>query len=274
MPGSTTSQRRRRRREKVKPLLPNLFTTAALFFGLLSIMVSIQTVALMGIEGAASDVVNKKFWWAAVFICISGLFDLLDGTVARLMKSESKFGLSYDSLSDLVSFGVAPGVLVFSWTLMGAGKIGLMSVLFYIVCTALRLARFNVQSTTIEKFGFTGIPSPAAAALMLAPVMLMTEYSYGPNEWSIWYYLFLSPFLGLLMVSDVRYSKGSRVLFRKSFNNLVIAAILIAATVANPEMIFVILSYIYGVSGLIIYVLKQLRRKPAAEAQEAFDTKE
>jgi Phosphatidylserine synthase len=168
-------KKKKSRRQRVTPIVPSLFTTGNLFFGLLSIITSIQILAFSGFPGVFSEWVYRKFWWAAAFIGIAGLLDNLDGLMARVFKTESNFGLSYDSLADSVSFGVAPGVLIYTWALLGSGKVGLMAVLFYIVCAVLRLARFNVQSKTLEKSSFTGLPSPAAAGLMLSPVLFLSE---------------------------------------------------------------------------------------------------
>ena len=128
------------------PVLPNVFTTGNLSFGLLSILTSIEIASAMGAGTASEAWVFRRFWWAGAFIVISFFFDTLDGRLARFIKHESSFGLSYDSISDIVSFGVAPAVLIYVWTLMDKGKLGLMAVIVYVVCAALRLARFNVQS--------------------------------------------------------------------------------------------------------------------------------
>lgn len=251
-------------------MLPSVLTTAALCLGLLSIMVSIETVALrMG--GSVSDAaVMSKFWWAGVLICLAALFDMLDGAAARLLKTESNFGVYYDSISDLVSFGVAPGVLIFSWVLIDSGRLGIMAVIFYIVCTALRLARFTMQSDSVEKYVFTGLPSPAAAALMITPVLLFAEFSFTPDAKLMWYYLLASPFIGLLMVSEVRYSKRPAFLFRKSFDSLVLLAIIIAALIVYPELMLFVIAYLYGAIGLVRYIVKFLRQGKPHEESQAF----
>jgi len=206
--------------------------------------------------------VLRRFWWAGAFIVISAFLDMMDGKLARFFNHESEFGLSYDSLSDLVSFGVAPGVLIYSWVLMGSGKIGLMAVLFYVVCTALRLARFNVQSGNEERFSFTGLPSPAAAGLMVSPVMLLTALSVMPDTRVVWYFLFAVPVIGLLMVSNVKYAKRPYINLGGPFNALVVAAIIFAAVITHPEIMFIFIVYLYAVVGLVIYAIKQLKGKP------------
>jgi CDP-diacylglycerol--serine O-phosphatidyltransferase len=255
-------QKKKSRRHRMMPVLPNLFTTGSLFLGLLSIMTSIQIAALSQIQDTPSEWLYRKFWWASAFIGIAGLLDLFDGRIARILKSQSNFGLSYDSLSDLVSFGVAPGVLIYVWTLMESGKLGLMVALFYIVCTALRLARFNVQSGNLEKAAFTGLPSPIAGGLMFSPILLFSEFKIAPDDRMMWFYLILTPFVGLLMVSDVPYWKNLRLRWAKPFNVLVVAAIIIAAVITNPEIMVLLVVYSYSLTGLLLYIVSQFKEKP------------
>lgn len=268
-----SNKRKKSKRQRVMPVLPNLFTTGNLFCGLLSIMTSIKVIVAVSAGGAPEEWVFRRFWWAGAFIVISAFLDMMDGKLARFFNHESKFGLSYDSLSDLVSFGVAPAVLVYTWVLMGSGKIGLMAVLFYVVCAALRLARFNVQSGNEEKFSFTGLPSPAAAGLMVAPVMLLTALSIVPDSRVVWFFLIGAPLFGLLMVSNVRYSKRPYINLGGPFNALVVAAIIFAAIITHPEIMFIFIVYLYVLVGLVLYAIKHLRSKPKlsddAETQES-----
>lgn len=259
-------RRKKSRRQKVMPVLPNIFTTGNLSFGLLSIMTSIQVAAGHGAPAASPEWEFKRLWWAGAFIVISFFFDMLDGRLARFIKHESNFGLSYDSLSDLVSFGVAPAVLLYVSTLMQKSELGLMVVIFYAVCAALRLARFNVQSGNVEKFNFTGLPSPMAAGLVVSPLMLLSALRIAPDERVVWFFLFAAPVVGLLMVSNVIYSKQPTLKLGGPFNALVVAAIIIAAIITNPEIMFIFLVYIYAVSGLLIYTFKYLTgRRTAAD---------
>lgn len=255
-------KRKKSKRQRVMPVLPNLFTTGNLFCGLLSIMTSIEVIVAVSAGGAPEEWVFRRFWWAGAFIVISAFLDMMDGKLARFFNHESKFGLSYDSLSDLVSFGVAPAVLIYTWVLMGSGKIGLMAVLFYVVCTALRLARFNVQSGGEERFSFTGLPSPAAAGLMISPVVLLTALNIVPDSRVVWFFLVAAPVIGLLMVSNVRYSKRPYPNLGGPFNALVVAAIIFAAVITHPEIMFISIVYLYAVVGLVLYGVKQLRGKP------------
>lgn len=252
-------RKKRSKRNKVMPVIPNIFTTGNLFFGLLSIMTSIEVLHSSAAGTDSPEWLFSRLWWASGFLVIAAFFDILDGKLARFIKHESKFGLSYDSLSDLVSFGVAPGILIYVWVLMGAGKLGLMALLFYIVCAALRLARFNVQSGNVERFKFTGLPSPWAAGLMVSPVMLLSAFQIVPDQSVVWYYLGAAPFIGLLMVSNIPYWKRPALNTAGPFNALVVAAILFAAVVTNPEIVFISVTYLYAALGIGVYVFKQLR---------------
>ncbi len=241
------------------PLIPSLMTTGNLFFGLLSIMTSIQIVSMISNELVTTEEIYRKYWWAAAFIGISAFLDMLDGRIARMISSESDFGIEYDSLSDLVSFGVAPAVLIYSWCLMNSGKLGLMVVLFYVVCTALRLARFNVQSDGVERFKFTGLPSPMAAGVIASPILFFAEIRLEPTDIAMWSYLFVTPFIGLLMVSDVPYWKFPRNI-RRPFNALVVLSIIAAAIITNPEVMILLIAYVYALSGFVLYLYKLARR--------------
>lgn len=267
------SKRRKRvgnkktKKERLVPILPNIITTASLSLGLASIMTSIQIVFLLSSGGGYTDEVFKKLWWASSFIAISVVMDMLDGKLARALGSESNFGLSYDSLSDLISFGVAPGVLVYVWVLMDSGKLGLMSLLIYIVCAALRLARFNIQSSDVEKYSFSGLPSPMAAGLMFAPVMLFSEFNILPGDLTVWFYLVAAPVAGLVMVSDIPYKKFPRSGVKGQFNLLVVAAIIIAAIISNPGIIVTSVVYIYFIFGIATYLSKYLLKDRSEQTE-------
>jgi len=270
------SQRRKKirngksKKERLVPILPNIITTASLTLGLASIMTSIQIVTLLSGDGDYTEQVFRKLWWASAFIAISVVMDMLDGKLARALGSESNFGLSYDSLSDLISFGVAPGILIYVWVLMGFGKLGLMALLFYVVCTALRLARFNVQSSDVEKFTFTGLPSPMAAGLIFAPVMLFSEFSIIPGMKTIWFYLLAAPIVGLVMVSDIPYKKFPRSRMKGQFNLLVVAAIIISAIVSNPGIIVTSVVYIYFIFGIVTYMSRYFLKRKSEEPESGF----
>jgi len=261
--------KKRLKREKLIPLLPNIITTCSMTLGLASIMQSLQILSAKVTPGFPLDKLHDKFWWAAGFIALAIVFDMLDGKIARALGSESKFGVSYDSLSDMVSFGVAPAVLVYVWCLMNTGEMGLMALLLYIVCVALRLARFNIQVNDEEKHSFSGLPSPMAAGLMFAPIMLLADFHRLPTQEIVWYYLTLPPIVGILMVSNIPYRKIYTLKMKGQFNVLVIAAIIITAVASNPSAMVIIIVYSYFLSGLGIYVYNFIKKRSTWEKSEA-----
>ncbi len=241
-------KKKRRKRSsrggRLIPILPNLLTTLGLTLGLASIVTSIS------IQGAYSGDISEqwtfnRFWWAAAFIGMAVLVDMLDGRIARALNSESRFGASYDSLCDLVSFGVAPAVLLYVWGLSDYGKPALMAMLFYVVCAALRLARFNIQFADKEKRVFTGLPSPMAAGLVLSPILLFSEFQIITSSLMESFYLFFTPIVGLIMVSEVPYRKFPRLAGFGPFSTLVAGSIIIAALVTNPGVVAVVITYCY-----------------------------
>ncbi len=167
-------------------LLPNLFTTGALFAGFYAIV----------------QAMNAHFEHSAVAIFIAMVLDGLDGRVARLTHTQSEFGAEYDSLSDMVSFGVAPSLVVYEWALKGLGKLGWFAAFIYCASTALRLARFNTNIDVVDKRYFQGLPSPAAAALIAGFVWVMHDHEISGDSIH-WYAAVLAVFAGLSMVSNL-----------------------------------------------------------------------
>jgi CDP-diacylglycerol--serine O-phosphatidyltransferase len=227
-------------------ILPNLFTTGSLFAGFYGI------VATM----------NGNYLTAAWFILISSVFDGLDGKIARLTGTTSKFGVEYDSLADLVAFGVAPGILMYSWALRPFGKFGWLAAFLYVVCGALRLARFNVQVTTVESKRFVGLPIPAAASMVAACVLLFYHLG-GPGTIKKLSVLILIYVLALLMVSNFRYYsfKDPELVKRQPFGFLVLAIFIIIVIVAEPQIMFFLLFFGYMISGPIGSLLRFVRRR-------------
>ena len=227
-------------------ILPNLFTTGSLFAGFYGI------VATM----------NGNYHVAAWFILVSSIFDGLDGKVARLTGTTSRFGVEYDSLADLVAFGVAPGLLMYSWALRPFGKVGWLAAFLYVVCGALRLARFNVQVNTVESKRFVGLPIPAAASMVAACVLLFYHLGYSGTikKASV---LLLIYVLALLMVSSFRYYsfKDPELVKRQPFGFLVMAIFIIIVIVAEPEIMFFVLFFCYIVSGPLGYLLRLAGRR-------------
>jgi CDP-diacylglycerol--serine O-phosphatidyltransferase len=225
-------------------ILPNLFTTGTLFAGFYGIVSSL----------------NGNFLTAAWFILVASIFDALDGKVARLTGTTSKFGVEYDSLADLVAFGVAPGLLMYAWALKPFGKLGWLAAFLYVVCGALRLARFNVQVTTVESKRFVGLPIPAAASMVAACVILFYHLG-GSGTIKKASVLVLIYVLALLMVSSFRYYsfKDPELFKRQPFGFLVLAIFIIIVIVAEPQIMFFLLFFGYTMSGPIGYLLRLVR---------------
>ncbi len=234
-------------------ILPNLMTTGGLFAGFYGIVATTK----------------GDYQIAAWFILISAVFDTLDGKVARLTGTCSKFGVEYDSLADLVAFGVAPGLLMYSWALTSFGKFGWLAAFLYVVCGALRLARFNVQVETVESKRFVGLPIPAAAG-MVASCVLLFYHLGGSGDIKKVSVLLLIYVLAYLMVSNFSYYsfKDPELVKRQPFSTLVIAIIFIIVVVAQPEIMLFLMASAFMVSGPIGAVLKHFR-KPAAKVTAA-----
>ncbi len=248
--------------------LPNLFTIASLFSGFYAIV----------------QAMNGRFEIAAMAIFVSMVLDGLDGRIARLTHTQSAFGAELDSLSDMVSFGVAPALVVYVWALQDfAGmrtvewlgpwlttKLGWIAAFIYCACAALRLARFNTTLDVADKRFFQGLPSPAAACLVAGLVWALNEYQIRGQDvkWLAWG---LTAFAGITMVSNLKFYSGKDINLRKSvpFSALVAIAFgiiaLFAVSSTLPEMLF-LLAGGYGVSGYVIWVYEQVRSRTLGRA--------
>jgi CDP-diacylglycerol--serine O-phosphatidyltransferase len=232
-------------------ILPNLFTTGSLFAGFYSM------VATMG----------GDFKIAAIWILISSVFDGLDGKVARATGTTSKFGVEYDSLADLVAFGVAPGLLMYSWALKPFGRLGWLAAFLFVVCGALRLARFNVQVATVESKRFVGLPIPAAASMVSSTVILFHHFGW-PSSFKKLAILVLIYCLAFLMVSNFKYYsfKDPEMIKRQPFGFLVLAVLLLIVIAAEPAMMMFVLVICYMLSGPVAYVVTWPRRRRLEKA--------
>ena len=229
-------------------LLPNLITTGGLFAGVYSILASVR--------GA--------YWSAAVAILVANVCDILDGRVARMTRTSTRFGIEYDSLADVIAFGVAPGILVYTWALQQWGTLGWLAASTYVACGALRLARFNVQYESSEKRHFLGLPIPAAAEV-IASLVLLYYFFGGEGETHKRITLLLTTFaLAALMVSSFRYFsfKESELLRRQPFWSLVAVVLTLALVIALPQVMLFLTFAIYAVSGpgRLAYVLVKRMR--------------
>lgn len=217
-------------------LLPNLFTTASLFAGFYAIV----------------QAMNMRFDQSAVAIFVAMVLDSLDGRVARLTRTQSAFGAEYDSLSDMVSFGAAPALVMYEWALKGMGKLGWIAAFVYCAGAALRLARFNVMLEVADKRWFTGIPSPAAAALVAGFVWIVDDYAIDPSNVRWWAWA-VTLFAGLTMVSNVKYYSFKAINLKKSVPFVAIFLIVLAMALVSYQPAIVLFAgfVIYSVSGYV-----------------------
>ncbi len=240
--------RDKKRKKAYILMLPSLFTTGTLFCGFYSIIHSF----------------NESFEKAAYAILLAGVFDLLDGRVARITGSMTQFGMEYDSLADVVSFGLAPALLCYVWQLQPLGRLGWAAAFFFAACGALRLARFNSMSEEMPKSYFLGLPIPGAAA-MIATLVIMYQSQPFPKEQTI--FLILSFFLGFLMVSNVRYrsSKDMDLRHNRSFFHLVLLVMVVAFVTVHPEVAFasIVAAYVLWAPfrEVLVFVKRKLFRK-------------
>ncbi len=225
----------RRPRGRSIYLLPNLFTTAGLFAGFYAVVAAMK----------------GNFATAAVAIYIAMLMDFFDGRVARLTNTQSAFGAQYDSLSDMLAFGIAPALVVYSWSLSQLGKLGWLAAFVYAVSAALRLARFNARIATTSKRYFQGLPSPSAAGIIAGMVWVCHEYTlYG--YWVSVIAAIITVAAGLLMVSNVCYRSLKDLDFKGKVpfvTLLVIVMIIVLVAIDPPQILFLVFS-LYGLSGL------------------------
>jgi CDP-diacylglycerol--serine O-phosphatidyltransferase len=248
-------------------LLPNLFTSASLFSGFYSLIATL----------------NGNYFYGAIAILFSIFFDGIDGKVARLTHTTSAFGVEYDSLSDLVAFGVAPAFLAYSLALSSFGRVGWVIAFIYVACAAIRLARFNVQIDTVEKSMFNGLPSPAAAGLVTTTILLYVTPSTGLDEdkkalfssmikhpidlilnkpidfilsqhFTILLLVLVS---GLLMISTVKYKsfKNADMIKEKPISFLLLAIIIMSLVVLEPIKMLFAVFIVYTASGLFALLL-------------------
>ncbi|MGE5248091.1 MAG: CDP-diacylglycerol--serine O-phosphatidyltransferase [Verrucomicrobiota bacterium] len=231
-------------------ILPNLLTSACLFSGFYSIV----------------STFIAQYEKAAMAIVAAAIFDGLDGRVARMTGTTTRFGVEYDSLADVIAFGVAPAFLVYGWALSGFGRWGWLAAFLYLICGALRLARFNVQINTVEKGKFNGLPIPAAA-ICIASIVMLFYYLGGSGSFKHFAVLMTIYVLAFLMVSTVRFNsfKDLEPLRRRPFNTLVVFIFLAILLAAEPQVMLFVLISAYIVSGPLGELFRRLRRRGAGE---------
>lgn len=218
-------------------LLPNCLTVAAMFSGFYAIVASTKGL----------------YDTAAIALFIAMIFDFLDGRVARLTHSESEFGAELDSLSDMVCFGLAPALLLYHWSLQGLGKAGWLVAFFYAVCTALRLARFNIQET--DKHYFYGLSTPAAAAVVASLVWVCYGHGWMGDQYSV-YVAILSVLLAVLKVSSIPYRsfKDIDLKGRVPFMAILVAVLVLLLISMDPPHVLLVVTALYALSGPLLWL--------------------
>lgn len=225
-------------------LLPNLFTVTALFAGFYSVVAAMK----------------GHFDNAAIAIFVAMVMDSLDGRIARFTGTQTAFGAQFDSLSDMVSFGIAPALVAYTWALHNLGKIGWLVAFIYAVSTALRLARFNIQLGKVDKRYFIGLPSPAAAAVIASMVWVGEDFELtGMTVYIV--ALILTALFGLLMVSSFRYRSFKDLNLKDKVPFIVILLIVliyVLISIDPPEILFFI-ALLYGLSGPVGWFFRKMR---------------
>jgi CDP-diacylglycerol--serine O-phosphatidyltransferase len=252
-PDTQEAEAQEPRRRRGIYLLPNLFTTAAFFFGFYAIVAA----------------TNDKFEHAAIAVLVAFVLDGLDGRVARMTNTQSAFGAEYDSLSDLVSFGLAPALVMYEWSLSSLrdinwqlGKIGWLAVFIFSVCAALRLARFNTRASSTDKRYFQGLPSPSAAAVVIGMVWVCFDAGIsGPDAAPV--ALPLTVIVGILMVSKVSYYSFKDINLHNRVPFFVILIVVLAFVLAsiNPPVIIFGAFLLYTLSGPVIALVRRVRKR-------------
>ncbi len=237
-------------------LLPNLLTTAALFCGFYAIV--------------SATAVEPQYDHAAIAVFCAMIFDGLDGRVARLINAQSKFGAEYDSLSDMVSFGIAPALVVFSWGLGEFGRVGWMVAFIYTACAALRLARFNSTTDASDKRYFTGLNSPSAAGLVAGLVWALNDFGVDGDSFVVALLaLMVTGLAGVMMVSNFRYHsfKDFDLHGRVPFLVIIVLVLVFAVVFSDPPRVLFVVFLIYAISGPVISIIGKGEKASASEEQ-------
>jgi CDP-diacylglycerol--serine O-phosphatidyltransferase len=227
-------------------LLPNAFTTLNLFAGFYAI-----------VQG-----MNHRFEHAAIAVFVAMILDSIDGRVARLTRTQSAFGAEYDSLTDMVSFGAAPALLMYEWALRDMGRIGWIAAFVYCVGAALRLARFNTQLSVADKRWFQGLPSPAAAALVVGMIWVFNDYQVKGGDVR-WLAAALTVYAGITMVSNVKFYSGKDINLRRAVPFWVVTLMVLVLLLISIEPSHVLWGVMlgYGVSGYVMWVVMRWRKE-------------
>ena len=238
-------------------LLPNAFTTAALFCGFYAIVMAM----------------SMRFEQSALAIFVAMVLDSLDGRVARMTNTQSEFGAQYDSLSDMISFGAAPALVMYVWALKDMGKLGWLVAFIYCACAALRLARFNANIAVVDKRYFQGLPSPAAAALVAGFILLMDDLQFVGKDLN-WYAWAITLFAGLTMVTNVPFYSFKDVNLRRSVPFVAPFLIVLAyvIVVSDPSKVLFGLFVLYALSGYVVLLWRWRNGRPVSIVQTKLES--
>ncbi len=252
-----------RPRRKGVYVLPNLVTLAALFGGFYAIVMAM----------------NGRFEQAAIGVFCAMVLDSLDGRVARMTNTQSTFGEQMDSLSDMVSFGAAPALIVYEWALKGMGKAGWVVAFVYCSCAALRLARFNTNLTVVDQRYFQGLPSPAAAAVVMGFIWVMDDAGYQQSDmrgWLAGLAMALTLISGLTMVTNLPFYSFKEVSLKRTVPFIVIVALALAIALINlhPPIVLFAVFCLYAGSGYGVYVWRRMKGRPVSVIATSTDEPE
>ncbi len=247
------SDKKHAQKRRAVYLLPNLFTTAALFSGFFAVV----------------SAMHQNFETAAIAIFIAMILDGFDGRVARMIGAESEFGAQFDSLSDVVAFGVAPALVSLSWGLATLGKVGWIAAFIYLACAALRLARFNTQIGIVDKKYFIGLASPPAAAVVAGLVWFTTDSGISASSVAIPGAIIVAG-AGLLMVSNIKYSSFKNLDIKGRVPFVVFLAVIVVSSIIiiDPAKILFAIAFCYALSGPIMALKNRVKKEPPATPVE------
>ncbi len=232
-------------------VLPNIITTAAMFFGFLSVISSL----------------NGNMHRAGIYVFLTIIFDSLDGRIARMTRTVTSFGGEYDSLSDLISFGVAPAVFLYIFFFKSLGKWGVVLPFIYAVCTAMRLARFNLQSSSVEKKSFMGLPSPASAGSIISTALIFQKTRNYPYEWELIFFAILTFLNSMLMISQLRFRafKEIEIFSRVNIKEFLLFVLGLMLFVLEPIIFIFSVINLYIIWNLVENLYNGLRKKKVVE---------
>jgi CDP-diacylglycerol---serine O-phosphatidyltransferase len=250
--GEDFHDRRQRKEIRIRQMkrgifiLPSLLTLISIFFSFYSIV----------------SAINGEFMLAAALLLVAGFFDGIDGKVARLTKTTTRFGVELDSLADVISFGVAPALLMYIWALNSYGRIGWVTAFVFVACGALRLARFNVQTGSIDPKRFNGLPIPAAAMMVATTILFFDKFEISPAVYRT-YLLIATYVLSFLMVSAIKFHafKDLTLVKQKPFSSTVGFVLLLALIAAADVVVLFLLAAAYVVSGPVMTLVLYLRNR-------------